>query len=106
MEIFDLYGFPGNDLRRTKTLLEQYFKFEFEERESDYFGTYISKKINKSENLSLKENYNNYEGEWLESKFEKYPLLLYVDNYMHADVLYNCANFRDLGFVHLRRSYV
>lgn len=103
MAIYDLYGFPIDDLAKAKSLAESSLGIEFEVRESDFQGgTYLQWGKSSEEHLMLKRNIDPFDDEAAELDFAEYKILLYANDTPHSDDFRKKLDGK--GFVLLRHE--
>jgi hypothetical protein len=86
MKIYDLYGFPDNNIEEVVGTLEGALKIKFEAHTSDYVGNHYTYGELIHENFQLKPN-REPDGEWAEEKYKEMGLLLYIGRTQRADEL-------------------
>ena len=77
--IYDLYGVECNDIETARFVIEDLLNMSMIAHDSIYRGVYYRFNSVGQENFILQNNYNDFEEEWTEKRYSKYPLLLYVN---------------------------
>ncbi|MDP5210940.1 hypothetical protein [Microbulbifer sp. 2205BS26-8] len=77
---YDLYGVDCESLDAAKTLIEALFNIVMVAHESGlHCGEYYRLYDVGQEHFILQNNYDDFEDEWTEEAFSKYPVLFYVN---------------------------
>ena len=77
----DLYGSTSRDLEKVKTAVEDALGCRLEPHESTYHGgDYYRAELISGESIVVQENVDPFDGKPAETKFPRYPSLVYVTN--------------------------
>jgi hypothetical protein len=80
MAFYDLYAFQNKELIDECQLLEEILEVKFRGHDSLFFGTYYLASPVSGCKISIKQNFNLHEQEYLEPSFQQVNILIYVDN--------------------------
>lgn len=83
MYIFDHYGIVINDAFTTVQLLTSALGVQFSLHESSFWGEYFRADIDGGGNFRIISNF--HDGDWHEEEYQKYPLLLEVNEVLYPD---------------------
>jgi hypothetical protein len=77
----DLYGSTSRDLETVKTAVEDALGCRLEPHESTYQGgDYYRADLISGESIVVKKNIDPFDGKPVETKFPRYPILVYVNH--------------------------
>lgn len=77
---YDLYGIDCENLNVARVLIESLLNIAMLAHESGFHsGEYYRLYDVGQEHFILQHNYDDFEGEWMEEVFSKYPILFYVN---------------------------
>jgi len=88
MKTYDLYGYDDQDIESARQAIQDAFGIVLKAHESSYHcGAYYRLGDIGTEHFILQRNYDDFEKEWTEDAFQKYPLFLYVNETARAEDL-------------------
>ena len=77
MKTYDLYGYDDQDIESARQAIQDAFGIVLKAHESSYHcGAYYRLGDIGTEHFILQRNYDDFEKEWTEDAFQKYPLFL------------------------------
>jgi len=87
MKTNDVYGLEEPDLKKVLSSMISIFGNNFQTRNSHYKGGtyYTLQKTQYAESITLQANFNKYENDYEEKKFEHYKSLIYINTTNHCD---------------------
>ncbi|WP_086932714.1 hypothetical protein [Agarilytica rhodophyticola] len=78
--VYDMYGFKFDDINTAKSFIDEALNIEMVAHESGYHcGDYFRFGDVGKEHFILQRNFDDFEQEWTEESYSKYPLLFYVN---------------------------
>lgn len=88
---YDLYGIECEGIDITKAVIETLLNIVMVAHESGYHcGEYYRFNDVGQEHFILQYNYDDFEDEWTEEAYSKYPLLLFVNETLRSNELEEC----------------
>ena len=82
---YDLFGIECDDINIARTIIEVILNISMIAHESGYHcGEYYRLYDVGQEHFILQKNYDDFEEEWTEETYLKYPLLLYVNETLRS----------------------
>jgi hypothetical protein len=88
MKSYDLYGYDDQDIEAARQAIQGAFDIALKAHESSYHcGAYYRLGDIGTEHFILQRNYDDCEKEWTEDTFQKYPIVLYINETIRAEEL-------------------
>lgn len=87
MSVVDLYGIKNKQMEDIKLSIESALKATMVLHESSFWGEYYMMGYSYEENLTLHNNFNDVEKDWLKPEFKDFDILLYINNSSRTEEL-------------------